>query len=308
MAPAICDPLASAPALCAESRAAIVDLQSALDLDDLCKAVQRVLQHELPDCLLCLQLENAGAVESTSRICFALGDDQAPGAMLSIGRPAGGPALSMLECSLLEYLHPMIEAGLRRIRATQAEEQLLRSYEFLLARMPTATLVFSARGELQFATPEGRKLNQRWIRGMRRPESVTQLKQQLIKATADAGPDGSSIKLAHPTIKGLAARIERRWHAPSLRQQASYVVEFNETATDAATGNDAPPFSPEAWLALQKLSIAERKVALLVAHGLSNEEIAQHRCRSPRTIEYQLLQIFRKLGINRRTQLVRLLS
>ncbi len=114
--------------------------------------------------------------------------------------------------------------------------------------------------------------------------------------------------MRHPCIKGLSASIERKWQTPSLQQQPAYVVTFSEEPAGVDSETDSRDPSQDAWLALQKLSKSERAVALLAARGMSNEEIARHRCRSPRTIEYQMHLIFRKLDISRRTQLVRLLT
>lgn len=277
-------PLWPVPKLNAVSRSAIVDLQSALELDDLWQAVRTVLQHELP--------------QRTLQLPFDLAGDA----------PASRLALSGHERSVLEYLRPMIAAAQRRIRDAEAEQQRLRVYEDLLARMPTATLLLDADGEVLFATAEGDKQRQRWNRGLPRGAADAHMPQRLLQQLAVAAPDVSAIKIRHPAIKGLTAGIERKWHTPSLQQQAAYVVEFSEAPADALDDADAAGLSPEAWLALQKLSRSERQVALLAARGLSDEEIALHRCRSARTIEYQLHLIFRKLEINRRAQLVRLLS
>jgi DNA-binding NarL/FixJ family response regulator len=59
---------------------------------------------------------------------------------------------------------------------------------------------------------------------------------------------------------------------------------------------------------LERLSPSERKVALLVATGLRNDAIADQLCRSRKTIECQISSIFRKLDIDNRTQLARLLN
>lgn len=56
---------------------------------------------------------------------------------------------------------------------------------------------------------------------------------------------------------------------------------------------------------LQQLTPSERRVALLVAQGCSNPEIAKLLHRSRRTVESQIASIFRRLGMNRRVQLVR---
>jgi DNA-binding CsgD family transcriptional regulator len=52
------------------------------------------------------------------------------------------------------------------------------------------------------------------------------------------------------------------------------------------------------------LSEAEQEVALLVYAGASNEEIAQRRQVSSKTIGNQLESIYRKLGVSSRVELV----
>ncbi|HEY1075308.1 MAG TPA: helix-turn-helix transcriptional regulator [Fontimonas sp.] len=271
--------LGPAPSLSAASRAAIVDLQSALETNELWQAVRIVLEQELPQRSLPLPSD------------------------LAEDLPTGEP-LSAHERSVLEYLRPMIAAAQQRLQSTEAEQQRLRAYEDLLSRMPTATLLLDAAGGELFATPEGRKQCARWNRGLPRGTADAPMPLQLLRMIEGAAPDSAAIRIGHPRIEGLTASIERQWHTPSLQPQAAYLIEFSEGANEA----EAADLSPTAWLALQKLSRSERKVALLAARGLSNEEIARQRCRSPRTIEYQLHLIFRKLEISRRAQLVRLLS
>jgi DNA-binding CsgD family transcriptional regulator len=52
------------------------------------------------------------------------------------------------------------------------------------------------------------------------------------------------------------------------------------------------------------LTAAELDIVELVAHGLSNREIARRLYLSPKTVESHLSHIFTKLGLNSRTQLV----
>ena len=66
--------------------------------------------------------------------------------------------------------------------------------------------------------------------------------------------------------------------------------------------------TPEHGPQLSVLTDAERAVAVLVARGLSNPQIAQRRGRSPRTVANQVRSIYSKLEIKSRQQLVRLLS
>jgi DNA-binding CsgD family transcriptional regulator len=54
------------------------------------------------------------------------------------------------------------------------------------------------------------------------------------------------------------------------------------------------------------LTEAERRVADLVAEGLTNRQVAARVFVSPHTVDFHLRQIFRKLGIGSRVDLTRL--
>jgi DNA-binding CsgD family transcriptional regulator len=56
----------------------------------------------------------------------------------------------------------------------------------------------------------------------------------------------------------------------------------------------------------EALTAQEWRVAQLVAHGLTNREVAGSLFLSPKTIEHHLSAIYRKLGVRSRTQLARL--
>ena len=58
----------------------------------------------------------------------------------------------------------------------------------------------------------------------------------------------------------------------------------------------------------QLLSRAERRVADAVAAGLTNRDVATSLYVSEKTVEFHLHNIFRKIGVKSRTQLVRRLT
>ena len=63
--------------------------------------------------------------------------------------------------------------------------------------------------------------------------------------------------------------------------------------------------SPTPWAALTR---AERRVAELVARGLTNREIAELLFLSSRTVEAHLSHVFRKLDISSRAKLAALMA
>jgi DNA-binding NarL/FixJ family response regulator len=56
-------------------------------------------------------------------------------------------------------------------------------------------------------------------------------------------------------------------------------------------------------LELNRLSETERRIATLVAVGRTNEEVGERLFLSPKTVEWSLTKIFRKLGVRSRTEL-----
>ena len=75
------------------------------------------------------------------------------------------------------------------------------------------------------------------------------------------------------------------------------------TATGGATGP-----REERLVRADELTPQELKIALLVAQGLTNREVAASLFLSPKTIEHHLSHIYRKLDVRSRTQLARLLA
>ncbi|MEV6494060.1 helix-turn-helix transcriptional regulator, partial [Actinoplanes sp. NPDC051633] len=70
-----------------------------------------------------------------------------------------------------------------------------------------------------------------------------------------------------------------------------------------ASGETARKRDPSTLLNLTPM---ERKVAELVAQGLSNKDVAAQCWVSPRTVAFHLRNVFTKLGVSSRTQLAQL--
>ena len=70
------------------------------------------------------------------------------------------------------------------------------------------------------------------------------------------------------------------------------------------TGRQSRP-RRRATIGVDALSRREREVALLASRGLTATEIASHLFVSKRTVESHLVNIYRKLGIGSKTELIR---
>ncbi|HET9519299.1 MAG TPA: LuxR C-terminal-related transcriptional regulator, partial [Actinoplanes sp.] len=100
---------------------------------------------------------------------------------------------------------------------------------------------------------------------------------------------------------GRRAAAERSLRA-ALRQFAAlgadaYVTLTLAAAERAGLSMDAPP------AALNLLTPAERAVATEVCRGLSNREVAQRLSLSPKTVEFHLTNVFRRLDVATRAEL-----
>lgn len=102
--------------------------------------------------------------------------------------------------------------------------------------------------------------------------------------------------------------------APEMLRQVALVVsngglwvgaDLMSTAASAVAGMTGP--SLEAASSLAALSPRERDVALQVAKGASNKEVARQLDITARTVKAHMSAIFEKLGVRDRLQLVLLL-
>jgi DNA-binding NarL/FixJ family response regulator len=108
-------------------------------------------------------------------------------------------------------------------------------------------------------------------------------------------------------------RARRRREARPHLEQANTAFEVlgarpwaqRATAELAATGRTAAPRRTPVHV---RLTPQEMRVALQVAEGLSNQEVAARLFLSPKTIEVHLGHIYDKLGVHSRTSLAKLIN
>lgn len=241
-----------------------------------------------------------------------------PQAVLSVRRATCQTSFEASELQFLHDLHPLIDAGLWRVKACAAQRTRLLQYEKLLEELPHPVMLADAWGEVLFASPQSQYLANRWNQSLRRsavsavraprlPADVAQVLESPDRFGVTDWDGASPLLLSHPDIAGLSVQIERSdaWgERSSAPKQWAYLLTF--ICLPGPT-QSASALSPRALATLRLLSPAERKVAALVGEGLRNDEIAGRLHRSRRTVEFQLNSVYRKLNFTRRAQLIRAL-
>jgi DNA-binding NarL/FixJ family response regulator len=98
-------------------------------------------------------------------------------------------------------------------------------------------------------------------------------------------------------VAGAAASVPRSVKRTGLRRAVTSVLASEEQGR----GSPPPPDTDEPQAVSISLSARELEVLALVAHGLSNTQIAKQLTISPSTAKSHLEHILRKLGVKSRT-------
>lgn len=195
--------------------------------------------------------------------------------------------------AFLRELRPTIDAGLTRLWTLENERSISTILQGHLQNSPEALVFFDRRGAILYQNTQGESQLSRWNRSLRRGHERSSLPVALYRAFN--GSD-SQLIIEHPELPGLSATMQGA--------SSGYVLRFIDKQTLGNISN----LAPQALASLQKLTTSEQRVARLAGEGLRTNQIAERLCRSPRTVEFQLSSVFRKLDIESRVQLARLLS
>lgn len=126
----------------------------------------------------------------------------------------------------------------------------------------------------------------------------------------------SELDLARALRAGARGYLSRRLTAPQLLDSI-HALARNEPAFDSLVARqlvsymaDQPPrlAAPTTSRSIEQLTQRQRAVALLVAEGLSNEEIAARLFVSQATVKSHLGTMMRRLDVRSRTQLAILVN
>jgi DNA-binding CsgD family transcriptional regulator len=266
-----------------------------------------------------LQQQDAFAERWVEFVHLAFWDGPDLEAVFSIRRGPTHGRFSAAELALLLRFHPVINAGLHRIRALGGLQEQRAALERFFSRCPIPVLFLDSRLRLLYATQEALEMSLIWNYGpevartqhprksFQVPADLAEVCQKLVRAEAgDFGRKSTEeVRVCHPRDKSIVARVradypaQKGWLQPTL--SITYCTEKN------LDGARQPARQPALDL-LQRLSANERRVALLASEGCSNTVIAEKLGKSARTVECQLTGIFRKLEVVNRVQLARQLA
>lgn len=233
-------------------------------------------------------------------------------AVLSIRLRAGRNSLNNEELAFLTDLYPILDASLQRVRKLESERVLHRAFDALLRRIPVAAAIVDHRLTPIYISPEAARLCRRWGKSesTRLPGPIERQLQPHLGGQVEAAGDsmaasGGTLIVRHDSHPELAMRIEISAALQLANGQRHHILTMVPKDDHNAAGS---LFPTQALPLLQRLSPSERSVAALVAKGLCNEAIARQRSRSRKTVESQITSIYRKLDVENRSQLIRLLS
>ena len=185
------------------------------------------------------------------------------------------------------------------------DEYLRRlALEQLCHSIPTGAAALDAHGKILFCNRQGAELLGRWSASDAVPPEIHAACDRLRAGERRPGERGrrpnfgGRILVRHtlqPSLTAVVA-LERN---PRDRRFAIFCVFFQDALRDSVGAGRKDQ--------LAMLTIAERRVAKLVAEGLRNQEIAAALGKSITTVKSQLGAIFSKLALQSRTQLVAIL-
>ena len=140
-------------------------------------------------------------------------------------------------------------------------------------------------------------------------EDEKKLRKTIID-TAEIDPDDSwkqsvAIGVTHPTVDVPLPLLVTPMHAHLITSDLDY--EGARVAVFLSDPNLQQPISVESLVSVYSLTPSEAQVAISLANGHSIDEIANSSHHSSHTIRSQLKSVFRKTGVSRQSELIKML-
>jgi DNA-binding CsgD family transcriptional regulator len=235
----------------------------------------------------------------------------------SVNRREGRNDFSKSEIRRLESVHPFLECAVRRVHEREAAQSVRDGMAMTVRDETRGLAILDWNLRLVEANPIARRLCAAWgddAGGTRDGASgrTWRLPSVLIDACCELKHEWESLLhanpsvvvrrhagISHPHVPGLTASITLVCRDVSGLSDPSFVLELDGRIPGSAT--DAVDRSLPV---LQKMTGAERAVAMVLVDGLSNQEIADRLAKSVHAVKFLLHRIYQKTGVRNRAALV----
>lgn len=255
-------------------------------------------------------------------LCF-WGDPRAesPVFVVSANRREGHRDFSDQEIASLERVHPFLDCAVNRLYEREAAKSV-RDGMAMAVRDGTRGFAILDRSLLLVqSNPVARQLCAAWAddaavtpteglsRAWRLPPELLAACRELHQdwqSHLRTDPDATAFRrhcgVSHPRVPGLTASITMVCPNTASLAEPTFVLELDRRVDGVAL--ETPDRSVPV---LQKMTAAERAVAMVLADGLSNQEIADRLGKTVYAVKFLLHRIYQKTGVPRRAALVAVL-
>jgi DNA-binding CsgD family transcriptional regulator len=251
-------------------------------------------------------------------LCF-WGDPpgEAPIFVASVNRAEGQRDFSKQDIGSLERIHPFIDCAVNRLNEREAATTVHDSLAMAMRDGTPGFAILDRNLLLVQANQIARQLCAAWVE-----DAVTEAEnssptwhlppvlqtacrelhhewQSLLRADPDAAGIRRDRPVVHPRVPAFTARITLVCPNTADLAEPMFVLELDRRLHGVTldTPDRAVPI-------LQKMTASERAVAMVLADGLSNQQIAERLGKSVDAVKFLLHRIYQKTRIPSRTALV----
>jgi DNA-binding CsgD family transcriptional regulator len=233
----------------------------------------------------------------------------------SVHRSEGRCDFSDTDLATLNSVHPFIDCAVNRLQE-RAVAASVRNAIALAAQYRLADFAVLDRNLFPVhATPAARRFFAAWPEQRQgsskaRVSRPSQVPRALAEACRELCREWSSRfrydrdaktvrtrRVCHPNVPGLAALVTIVCPNREVSAEPSFILHFDQRLP-------AMPFTAAAQSLLRRLTVAERDVAVVLADGPSNQEIADRIGKSVHAVKFLLHRIYQKTGLSSRAALV----
>jgi DNA-binding CsgD family transcriptional regulator len=253
-------------------------------------------------------------------LCF-WGDPTAesPVFVTSVYRSEGQSDFSAEDIASLENVYPFIDCAVNAVHEREAATSVRDGMAIAVRDGTRGFAILDRNLLLVQANAAARRLCAAWVddaaattgdsTAWRLPtvvvEGCRELRyewQSLVRSDPDATGLPRRRRLSHPRVPGLTASITMVCPNTSGLAEPTFVLELDRRVHGVAleTADRAVPL-------LQKMTAAERAVAMILADGFSNQEIADRLGKTIYAVKFLLHRIYQRTGIPSRAALVAVL-